>query len=294
MEENVLIKKFGTSRTQSCFELQARHEDCAEELETLIIDWKTHCATSSPPLSPRAFRRDRMSVKAMIDTLLSILPVTRSQRIQNLLHEIYILMISKCSNREKTHLEHIIFRETVVEDPLAIKFIMGITDEDLVLIPARLWKIKYIEMFLLEGDSKSIRRHVRRRSKLLIKQWLPLEPTDSPLRLNTPLRLLLRCWIMHSWNINEHEITSANWCLGKITTLPDRTRSILRFVSREFVNLDMELECMKGALIVSFIYFSCMMPLITDSARRRQLHEQFRILPPTDPFYTTARWSIFQ
>ena len=293
MNQNVMRKKFGTLRTQSCFELQARHEDCAEELESLIIEWKKQCVVA-PSLSPRAFHRDRMFVKTIIETLHSRLPIIRSQRIQNLLHEIYKLVLDKCSTRERKQLEFVIFRQSIVDDPLEAKFLSGITDEELVSIPPKLWKAKYVDMFLLEGEPKTFRHHIRRRSKMLIQLWAPLEQTDSILRLNNPLRLLLRCWVNNSWTIHGHELTTVNACLGFISTLPEKTRSILRFVSRVFVSLNMEPRETIGTLVVHFIYFSCMMPMITDSTHRRLLHEQFRVLPATDPFFTVARWSIFQ
>jgi hypothetical protein len=293
MVENVMIKKFGTSRTQSCFELQARHEDCADELRSLIMDWKTQY-TEKPTFSPKSFRRDRMSVRAVIDTLTTRLPIIRSPAIQSLLHEIYILVLDRCSTRERNQLELIIIRQSIVEDPLEVKFKTGVTDEELVAIPLRFWNAKYIDILLLEGEPKSLRHHIRRRSKLLIKLWLPLEEIECPLRLNSPLRLLLRCWINNSWVITEHDLTSVNACLGLITTLPERTRSILRFVSREFVEMGMEPRQTIGTLMIHFIYFSCLMPLITDNVRRRSLHEQFRSLPITDAFSTVARWSIFQ
>lgn len=286
-------KRFGTVRTQSCFELQSRHEECAEELEGLIIEWKKQYVVGLS-LFPRAYHRDRMFVKTIIDTLLSRLPIVRSQRIQNLLHEIYKLVLDKCSTRERNHLELIIFRESIVEDPLEVKLLSGITDEELVLIPTNLWKAKYIELLLLEGEPKTLRHHIRRRTKMLIKLWAPLEDIDNPLRQNNPLRLLLRCWINNSWIIYEHELTSVNACLGYITTLPEKTRSVLRFVSRQFVELGIESRQTIGAVVVQFIYFACLMPLITDNTQRRLLHEQFRILPSTDPFCTVARWSIFQ
>jgi len=272
-------------------------------IDSLRIRWEEQQKLSPPTkkhkrhksLSPRTRRKQRAVIE--IDDILFALqkhlpPSELTAETNSALLRLSRAVLPHCSAAQKQqfdelctdrytsqtsrHLHNILTRQ-----PIAINKLCEVPPAD--------WRIEHLRKLICDADGE-LNGLARELSIPLIQTWTPLEPRDNVLRMDGPLRQLLKLWVELQWS--PVPLDSIQLAMVEISRFPARLKDILRIQCHELEANELENEASRGVLLVRFLCFSCFFNRIEDRALRNQLLQELRKLPITDSFYLLARESI--
>lgn len=270
-------------------------------IDTLRIRWEEQQKRSPPAdskrhksLSPRSRRKlkSALAIEDILATLQTQLsPTELTAETNSALIRLSRTIVPHCSDEQKLRLKDLCIdryssrsnglHRLLCQQPIAINQLCAVSPTE--------WRVEHLRMLICDvnGELNTLAREL---SMPLIQTWTPLEPRDNVLRMDGPLRQLLKLWIELQWQ--PVPIDSIELAMMEIARFPARLKEILRFQCRELANNWMENEPTRGVTLVRFVCFSCFFSRIEDSALRNRLLQELRKLSITDRFYVMAREAI--
>lgn len=277
MSDLPLVKRFGLSQSQSCYELQQRPEIWMSKVSRLIERWDEEHANPTPsadkkPDSP-FHRRKHVSVALIIKTLKNGLPFIRTDELQKHLSTLFDMVAASCTRDEFATLDSVINKQRIVIDAVALRLRRGLHRDEIAKISYGEWKPEHMRLAMVDRKTGDMRADALSLSRRLTRKWVCLEPLDAPLREESPLKWLITFWVTREFYMQPWERVED--ILRSIMTISGDLLIFLRYQSHQLARLGFEAHDSSGSHILHIIYFSCCLPAITPKALQIKLLSDF-------------------